>query len=94
MRAELEDETNLALLLLVCPRYNTESQFPFNLWPSLSKSHQAGGSELFLDLNNLSSRREEMISRDHRFGGSSEKNSEKRSSSLSTIHSNELVVTL
>lgn len=93
MRAELEDETNLALLLLVCPRYNTESQFPFNLWPSLSKSHQAGGSELFLNLNNLSSRRE-MISRNHRFGGSSEQNSEKRSSLPSTIHSNESVVTL
>lgn len=35
-----------------------------------------------------------MISRDHRFGGSSEQNSEKCSSSLSTIHSDESVVTL
>lgn len=75
----MEDETNLALLLLVCPRYNTESQFPFILWPSLSKSHQAGSSELFLDLNDLSSKTEEMISRDHRFGGSSKENSEKHS---------------
>lgn len=45
-------------------------------------------------LNDLSSRTQEMISRDHKFGGSSKQNSEKCSSSLSAIHSNESVVTL
>lgn len=37
--AEWADETSLESLLLVCPRYNTMSQFSFNLWPLLSKGH-------------------------------------------------------
>lgn len=55
---------------------------------------QAGVSGITSDLNDLSSRTQEMISRDHKFGGSSKQNSEKCSSSLSAIHSNESVVIL
>lgn len=68
--------------------------FPLIYGPRFPRVMQAGVSGLISDLNDLSSRTQEMISRDHKFGGSSKQNSEKCSSSLSAIHSNESVVTL